>query len=201
MSPTSDVLNRYARTDGQLVFELVGGLDSLFGVRRGNKLVVGAGCRLALVGVARTYNRGVDKAIHPFLRHQQLSVVQLHHDSVTHHDIAHIHGEHIGAALLQQRSTFALLLGFLVVGTRLFLLFYLGTHYTAANSHLHAVYSCLGRHWEGVDGLQRVFPAIDIHLTHSNISYRTNHRGTDRGLFQRQLVRLGVFTDNDEIGR
>ena len=77
----------------------------------------------------------------------------------------------------------------------------LGTDGAGADGHLHGVNCSTGGHGEGVDGLERVFAAVDIDLLDGHVGNRTGNGGLDRSLFQRELVGSGVLADDDEVGR
>ena len=186
--------------DNELVAELVGRHDARVGVGRGDKAVVGAGRVLGGVGVAGTHHGRIDKAVLPFLRHKELGVVEFNYDGVAWHDIGDIHGKDIGTALLQKRGAFAFLLGLLVVGTGFLFLLNLCTNDAVADGHLHRVNCGTGGHGEGVDGLERVFAAVDIDLLDGDIGNGAGNGGLDCCFFQRELVGSGILADDNEVG-
>ena len=90
--------------------------------------------------VAGAHHGGKHELVVARLRHQQLGVAQLDAYFIARQDVGHVHLEHIGQVLLQQRGGFAFCFGLLVGNAGLLLLTDFGGDDPVAQAHLHAVH-------------------------------------------------------------
>jgi len=92
-----------------------------------------------LAGIPGTYDGRVDKFIGSVCGNEQFGVVQFNLNDIFGHNVRHVHTEHIGSLLFEQRCTLSLLFGRVefLFGDVSF--FYFSTDHMFADFHFHAV--------------------------------------------------------------
>jgi hypothetical protein len=125
-------------------------------------------------GVARPDDRWVDELVGGLVGHQHLGVVHLHRDAIARHDVGDVHGEDVGALLLEQRRPLPLASRRLVAGASGRPPIDLRLDHPPANLHPHPVHSRSRRSGEHIHRLDRRLPPVLEQLMHL-------HAGNDAG--------------------
>jgi hypothetical protein len=162
--------------------------NTLMRVRRFHELVVRRRLALALVGEPRPDDRRVDELVGAVGRHEQLGVFELDLDRVTGEDVGHVHREHVGTALLEERGALSFALRRVEVVLRL--LTFLDRRHDAhvAHGHRHAVDRGARRRRKHVAGVQRPLAAILVDLPHGDVGDHAGNRDVDARVLERQAI-------------
>jgi len=200
MGGTGHLLHRHPRGQSYSQIKSVGWLFSLvqggvprpfFGRRRRG---------FELAGVARPHHRWVDEFVKALAGSDHFRILQLGLDFITGKDVGHIHLEHIGTVLFEERGALALLLCLLVNRPRFLTLADFGHDGAFADGHPHTVHRGPGRGRKHVDSLDRFLPGVLVDLSDLHIGDHPGDPDRHRGCFEGELVDAEVITLHQEIG-
>jgi hypothetical protein len=127
--------------------------------------------------ITRADDGGEDELVAPFGGRHQLGVAQLDQDVVARQDVGHVHLEHVGPLLLEQRAGLAFALGGLVLDARALLLLDLRVQHAAGQAHLHRMHRSAGRAGEDVARLDGALAFVAVALRDGHVG---NHAGDAR---------------------
>jgi len=154
----------------------------------------------ALIGIAGTHNRRIDKLIDAFPGNQQLCVAEFHPNLIAGQDIRNTHLKYIGSVLLQKRSTLSILSCLLVLASCLLPLLDGGRYNSLSDDHLHPVNRGPGGSRKDVDSFQRLLSLVCVHLGDDHVCDYTRDGRVDGCGLERQSIHTGVLAFYEEIG-
>ncbi len=149
--------------------------------------------------ITRADDRRKHEAVGAGVGCDEFGVAQLDPHVVTGQDVGHVHREHVGPLLLEQRGGLALAPGAFVFEPCALFLADLRDDLPLAHAHRHRVHRRAGRAREDVTRLDRALAFVAVALRQRDIGDHAGDAHVDAGALQRQRVQRGVVALDVEV--